>query len=409
MRAAVVDGDSASLAGSVPEKRTRISYSCIALVVVFGVANLVLGVTIAPSGLRGDFASSYMGASLVREGRLGQLYEYRTQANWWRSHGGSERPLVPYVRPPFYALAQSLLATLPLPTSFVVNASALLLLLIGCWWWFAETLGAEAVLLASLFWPSALGIAFGQDCVLMLALAVISYHLHSKGRDGWAGVALAMALYKYHLLLLIGPAMLLGRRRRMFVGFGVTAAAEALVSLVLVGPRGISAYIDLLFRKDLEGLYPSLQLMPNLNGLLMNFNLASTPAVVALSVVTAACAAVAAWRAPWWRGLAAGIAGSMLIAPHVFGYDLTVLLLGLLLTIKSSKLKLTRAVAFWLCTPLCHIGNLFGAPWSASLAVSLAVFVFVLGRESVLDGCWTWPAKRDARGLCSLTVPARPA
>jgi hypothetical protein len=391
------------------EKRTRISYSCIALVVAFAASTLFLGVSIAPSGIKGDFASSYMGASLVHEGRLGQLYDYRTQANWWNSYGDRERPLVPYVRPPFYALPQSLLATLPLPTSYLVSASVLLLLLVGCWLWFAETLGAEALLLASLFWPSVLGIAFGQDCVLMLALAVVSYHLHSKGRDGWAGVALAMALYKYHLLLLIGPAMLLGRRQRMFVGFAVTAAAEALISLVLVGPKGISAYIHLLFRKDLEGLYPSLQLMPNLNGLLMNFNLASTPAVVALSVVTAACVAVAAWQAPWWRGLAAGIAGSMLIAPHVFGYDLTVLLLGLLLTIKSSKSKLTRAVAFWLCTPLCHIGNLFGTPWSASLAVSLAVFVFALGRESVLDGCWTWPAKRDRRSLCGLTVPARSA
>jgi hypothetical protein len=278
------------------------------------------------------------------------------------------------------------LATLPLRTSFLVNVSVLSLLLMGCWLWFAQTLGEQALVLASLFWTSALGIAFGQDCVLMLVLAVISYHLHSKGRDGWAGVALAMALYKYHVLLLVGPAILLGRRRRMFAGFSVVAGVEALVSIVLVGPAGISAYVSLLFRKDLEGLYPSPQLMPNLNGLLTNFKLASTPAVITLSGVTVACVAIAAWRAPWWRCMAAGIAGSMLIVPHVFGYDLTVLLLGLLLAVKSSESKLTRAVAFWLCAPLCHTGNLFGAPWAACLPVSLVVFVFALGRESLLSG-----------------------
>jgi hypothetical protein len=164
-----------------------------------------------------------------------------------------------------------------------------------------------------------------------------------------------MALYKYHLLLLIGPAMLLGRRRRMFIGFALAAAVQVLVSFVLVGPSGISAYIKLIFRRDLEGLYPSPQLMPNLNGLLMNFGLLSTPALVALCGLTVARVAAASWQAPWWRGMAAGIAGSILIVPHVFEYDLTVLLLGLLLAIRSSKSKLTRAIAVWLCLPFAYL------------------------------------------------------
>lgn len=365
--------------------RGRISYSTLALVVLFSVWYLVMGLSVAPSGLRGDFTSSYMGASLVREGHLDQLYDYQTQANWWHSHASRERVLVPYVRPPFYAVIEAPLAALPLPKLFLVNLSVLSLLLVGCWSWFAQQLGEEAVVFASLFWPSALGIAFGQDCVLMLAFAVISYHLHSKGRDGWAGVVLAMTLYKYHLLLLIGPAMLLCRRRQMFVGFAIAAAVLAVASFVLVGPSGISAYINLIFRKDLEGLYPSPQLMPNLNGLLTNFKLASTPAVVVLSGVAVACVGVAAWKAPWWRGLAAGIAGSILVVPHVFGYDLTVLLLGLLLAIKLSKSRLTRVIAAWLCFPLCHMANLFDAPWAASLPISLAAFVFALSRESVLN------------------------
>lgn len=366
-----------------PKRRIRpVSW---VLVTVFAAANLGLGLTVATAGLRGDFACTYMGASLVRDGHFKQLYDFRTQANWWHAHAISDKPLVPYVRPPFYAGVQSLAAELPLGTSFLVNVIVLSLMLIGCWVWFARTLGEEALVLAALFWPSALGIAFGQDCVLMLALAVLSYHLHRRGRDGWAGAVLALALYKYHLLLLVGPAMLMGRRRRMFAGFAAVAAAEALVSFALVGRAGILSYISLLFRKDLEGLYPSPQLMPDINGLLRNFGVASTLAVIVLSGVMVACALAAGWRAPWWRGLAAAIAGSILIVPHVFGYDLTVLLLGLMLAIRYSKSKFTRGMAVWLCAPLVHIVNLLNAPWAALLPVSLVLLVAALGREFVLD------------------------
>ena len=187
--------------------RGRISYSALALVALFSLWYLVIARSTASQGLRGDFTSSYMGASLVREGRLKQLYDYRTQSDWWRSHASRERVLVPYVRPPYYALIESPLAALPLPTLFLVNISVLTLLLLGCWFWFAQQLGDEAVVFASLFLPSVLGIVSGQDCVLMLVFAVISYHLHSRGRDRWAGVVLALALYKYHLLLLVGPAV----------------------------------------------------------------------------------------------------------------------------------------------------------------------------------------------------------
>lgn len=370
-------------ADSNPQR--RIKPISLALAAVFAATNLGLGLSVAAAGLRGDFACTYMGASLVREGHLKQLYDLGTQASWWRAHAISDKPLVPYVRPPFYAAVQSLAAVPPLRLSFLVNVTVLSLMLVGCWVWFARTLGEEALVLASLFWPTALGIAFGQDCVLMLALAVVSYHLHSRARDGWAGAVLALALYKYHVLLLVGPAMLVGRRRRMFAGFAAVATVEALVSFALVGRAGILSYISLLFRKDLEGLYPSPQLMPDINGLLMNFRVASVPVVIVLSAVTVACTLAAGWRAPWWRGMSAAVAGSILIVPHVFGYDLTVLLLGLLLAIRFSKSKFTRGVAVWLCAPLVHIANLLNAPWAALLPLSLAMFLFALGREFALD------------------------
>ena len=324
-----------------------------------------------------------MGASLVSHGHLSDLYDYGTQLNWWRAHEGSARPLVPYVRPPFYAAMQSAIAKWPPRTAFIIDVSSLSLILIACWFWFARSLGAYALVLAALFWPAALGIAFGQDCVLMLGLLAISYHLHQKGHDGWSGAVLALALYKYHLLLLIGPCMLLGRRSKMFAGFAATAAAEALSSLVLAGPQGLAAYVSLLFRKDLAGLYPSPQLMPNLNGLLLNFHVASAPALIAASAAILVCALISAWNAPWWRGMTSGIAASILIVPHVFGYDVTVLMLSLLLVVKLAETRLARVLAMWLCTPLVYLGNLFSSPWPALLPIALALLVLALCGEAL--------------------------
>src|SRR5689334_7011375 len=101
--------------------RKRISYSSLALVALFATWYLVIAWSTAPSGLRGDFTSSYMGASLVREGHLDQLYDYATQVRWWHLHASREKVLVPYVRPPFYAVLESPLTALPIHSLFLAN------------------------------------------------------------------------------------------------------------------------------------------------------------------------------------------------------------------------------------------------------------------------------------------------
>jgi hypothetical protein len=369
----------------LPANPQAVSGSAGALVAVFVLFNLALGWSTAAGGMRGDFSSSYMGAAMVREGKLKQLYDYQTQAQWWRAHVSEERVLVPYVRPPYYAVLEAPLTALPLPRLFAVNLVTLSVLLIGCWIWFARRLGENALVLASLFLPAALGISMGQDLALMLALAVLSYHLYARDREFAAGAVLGLALFKYHLLLLIGPAMLLGGRRRMFGGFASSGAVFGLISVLLIGPAGISDYARLIFRKDLEGLYPSLELMTNWNGLLANFRIVSPAAVLLLSAATVAWALIASWKAPWWRGMAASIAGAILIVPHVFGYDLTVLLLGMILASQLSQSKLTRATAAWLCFPICYMAAMFEAPWSALTSLSLAAFLFAMGWESLTE------------------------
>ena len=52
---------------------------------------------------------------------------------------------------------------------------------------------------------------------------------------------------------------------------------------------------------------------------------------VVILLVAAAC-----WRAPLWQWIAAASAGSLLVAPHVYGYDAGLLLLSIWLAIFMS-------------------------------------------------------------------------
>jgi hypothetical protein len=80
--------------------------------------------------------------------------------------------LVPFVRPPFYALILAPLALLPFGAAFWVWIGLQSVLLIGCWAWAFRRWGPDALVFGALYLPTALGIAPGQDCVVMLVIAI---------------------------------------------------------------------------------------------------------------------------------------------------------------------------------------------------------------------------------------------
>jgi hypothetical protein len=82
---------------------------------------------------------------------------------------------------------------------------------------------------------------------------------------------------------------------------------------------------------------------------------------------------------------AATTAASLLVAPHAYGYDATVLLLGLWLTMFSAALQPARIVALWLFTPLAYGFTLAGKPWAAVSSLSLLALVIALACEAIRD------------------------
>jgi hypothetical protein len=247
--------------------------------------------------------------------------------------------------------------------------------LAGTWVWAFRRWGADALIFGSMFLPTALGIAHGQDCVLLLAIILGVYGLAHREKDFLSGVILGAGLIKFNLFLLWPIALLMQRRWRMIAGACTAIAAELLVWLALAGPGGIAKYIALLRMGDLRMLNPSPELMLNVRALAINFGADKTAVTGLLTAVAVLLTAVACWRAPLWRWIAAASAGSLLVTPHVYGYDAGLLLVALWLAVFQSGAKWPRITATILLTPIPFLAGLGGSPWAAAAPLALLSFL----------------------------------
>jgi hypothetical protein len=370
---------------TTPDSRVRmprIPLQTWAAVLGFCLIWVALGSIIVPGARKHDFLNLYTGASLALDGNFANLHSPQVQLDRERQFVPSLPTLVPFVRPPFYALLLAPLALLPFGIAFWVWLAVQCALLFGCWSWALSRWGPDALIFGALYLPTALGIASGQDCIVMLAILIATYALSEKGNHFASGAALGLGLIKFHLFLLWPLALLIQKRWRMMLGACAVVAAESLVSLWLSGTSGIAEYFHLLRNKDIERLSPSPELMINVHGLAINFSMDHLVWRGLLVGVVILLVAAACWRAPLWQWIAAASAGSLLVPPHVYGYDASLLLLSIWLAIFMSPGKWSRLAATLICTPIPFLMNLAGTPWAAATPIAVLLFLASLTRKS---------------------------
>ncbi|HTC34011.1 MAG TPA: glycosyltransferase family 87 protein [Bryobacteraceae bacterium] len=341
-----------------------------------------LGSRIAPGARNHDFLNLYTGASLALEGNFAHMHSPEVQLDRERRFVPGLDALVPFVRPPFYALILAPLALLPFGVAFWVWIGLQSVLLLGCWAWAFRRWGPDALIFGAFYLPTALGIASGQDCVEMLVIAIAIYTFAAKNKHWASGAALGLGLIKFHLFLLWPLALVIQKRWRMLFGAIAAVAAELLVSLWLAGPSGLVSYFQLLQRKDIQHLSPSPDLMINVHSLALNVGAGSLWIRALLVLIVIALVSAACWRAPLWRWIAAASAGSLLVAPHVYGYDAGLLLLSLWLTIFVCVQTSTRLAATLLITPIPFLMTLASRPWAATTPLVLLLFLVALNRKT---------------------------
>lgn len=357
-------------------------------VVAFCALWTLLGSILVPGARLHDFLNLYTGASLARDRVFDGMHSPEVQLAREREYSPQLPELVPFVRPPFYALVLVPLAWLPFGPAFWAWLSVQAAVLAGTWAWAFRSWGTDALIFGAMYLPTALGIAHGQDCVLILAIVLGTYALARQDKHFLSGVILGAGLIKFHLFLLWPQALLIQKRWRMLAGACAAVILEALVSLAVAGPRGVAQYYALLRTTDLRHLSPSPELMINLRGLALNLgadNIAITGLLTAAAVILTAAAC---WGAPLWRAFAAASAGSLLVAPHVYGYDAALLLVGLWLAMFESGARGPRIAATVLLTPIPFLLGLAGSPWAAAAPLAIVAFLASLAWSN--PRAWQW-------------------
>jgi len=358
----------------------RLSWPLAALVAGLCLLWAMLGWTMLPMARSADFLNFYAGASLVQQGRIAELHTVQTIKV---VKGRVPEAKALFVRPAFYAALLAPLAFLRQDRAFDVWVISQALLLLLCWLWAWRRFGPDALVFAALSLPAPLGIASAQDCVLLLAAFIASYELAERRHWAAGGAALALLLIKFHLILLWPVALLVQKRWRMLAGFCGMAALEFIGCWLLGGIALIRSYIAMLRSPHLDILSPSPELMISYEGLAANLGIAS-PVFNFLAI--ASVVVVFLWAvldAPLWRTFALTAVASELIVPHVYGYDATLLLLPIWLTIFHSRQPASRIAATLMATPLPFLFALADKPWAIVSSASMLLFFAVLASEKV--------------------------
>jgi hypothetical protein len=172
---------------------------------------------------------------------------------------------------------------------------------------------AVAVMLALV--PAVATVIFGQVTALVILALALCWALARNGRETMAGVVLALAVVKPHLVLLVPFTLLVAGRWRSFAGWSVATGALALASVASLGSEGTMQYIKFIthFDSGQRGSYSLTALFGP--GLLV---------LVARAAVVGVALAVA------YRGraqgvtpaIAAGVAGSLLVSGYLNAFDL---------------------------------------------------------------------------------------
>ncbi len=219
------------------------------------------------------------------------------------------------------------------------------------------------------FFPAIAGLIGGADATVYLLCLVVALLLLERGQDGLAGCALIPCLCKYNLVLLVPVVLLLHRRYRALVSFGIGAVLVVAISIALASPK---SYIDAVANAPrIAGWFFPV----GLRGFSMGIHQLWTYPILAI-LTFLLC---------WWlmrllplsEAFCVAIIGALLISPYITWYDSTLLVLPLAVILaKSGTAIRIICVGVLVAIPLWQYGG--GATGSAGY-MHVSVELFTLG------------------------------
>lgn len=310
------------------------------------------GVRIGPVG--GDFVQEWIGGTIVARGQSDKLYDQQFAIRLEHDaellgYRWTAREYYPMVYPPFYYGLVSPLASWDIyqsaTTWCLINALAFSIGLSWLAFLYRARFGngVAFVAIAVLFHPLLLSLNMGQKSGWLLLILVATFALARQGRVFWSGVAFGCLVFKPQLALVIGPAMLFTGHYKFALGAMIPVGLATMGSLAM-GWDACLGFLQVIggFGSYSEHSGYSLVDAHNIWGA-AKCALEGSP--LGIDVVVAICLAIAILLAlaHSLRGrigftddrfplqFAAMILATILLCPHYFTYDLSVLLVPMIL------------------------------------------------------------------------------
>ena len=356
-------------------------------------------------GIGGDFLANYTGGVLARRDSE-HLYDLQAQAATQieaSPAGDQEKDLLPFVLPPFAALAFAPLAALPYQVALSVFA-AINLVLLAC---FAALLRSElapvagrvrttvlACALCSI--PVVITLSWGQVDLLVVLALLLGWRLLRVDRDVAAGAALSLALVKPHFLIGVALLLLWQHRWQTLAMLSALALAAFAIPVAVMGPGVTADYSALVVGiRDMPATMDVRpEVMANWRGLVASMAGRDSLALWAPGALLIGSAALLAcarrWRADAASPRAYALASilPLLLSPHVHMESTVLLFVALTLMIGPAgarelrlpwRRRLDAELSVLYLVPVLFIG------WFLT-ANGLAVMVFITG------GVFAWSA-----------------
>jgi hypothetical protein len=343
-----------------------------------------------------DFREFYAAGYTLRTGHLNELYNYdfqtRLQLSVVKPSIRGILVTIPYTHPPFEAVLFIPLSLLPYQYAYllylVFNLACLAVTFRWLKPWTSNLAGIYPLLPAVMFLgflPAAAVLLTGQDSLVLLTLLTGAAVLMNQNREFTAGLLVGLGVFRFQLILPIALLFLLWRGWRFLVGIALVAAPLVGISLWMVGsPR---VYLEMVERVS-TGIWAPFGWMPTLRGLIIALSGGKLSANWLQTLVVAASASVLLLVA--WAGRRLGrfdqfllaIVTSTLVSYHLLMYDLSVLLLPLVVMLDrflaTESTGKTGRIVFRLAALVFTVPLLFSyAPLHFYLA-SIPLFGFTM-------------------------------
>jgi len=294
------------------------------LIAVLCIANFVIGCAyLSPLRKRPvwDLPQFYFAGRLVRAGNASALYDTSAYTGLLlelrKIDERASRHSVYFNRPAFEALLFLPLAYVSFKTAkFIILIWNVLLVGLLVWkmpQWLCVPEWVRICLFV--FMPFLYSVAFGQDTLLLTLMVSLGLFLLLQKREGSAGVVLAAAMFKPHLIWTIPIVLIAARRWRALYAYLGTGGALAMISFALVGRQGMSQWLDLL-RAPTTDEAPLL--MGNARAFGMHFGETAGLMVAAGAL---ACFLMVLKRNSFMDQFTAAILLGLILSPHTYRQD----------------------------------------------------------------------------------------